>query len=71
LAAVFTTIHPSKVKTMDAVILFDYKQYDYLCASCDWFGTELELDVVTKIKFNQVCCPICQSNDVSVHIEKG
>lgn len=55
---------------MDAIILFDYKQYDYLCAACDWSGSELELDVVTKINFNQVCCPICQSNDVSVLVEK-
>ncbi|MDX2367543.1 MAG: hypothetical protein QNK36_03935 [Colwellia sp.] len=51
---------------MDAIILFDYKNYTYSCDDCDWEGTELELDVVSKIEMNLVCCPLCQSDDVRV-----
>jgi Zn finger protein HypA/HybF involved in hydrogenase expression len=51
---------------MDAIILFDYKAYEFTCDSCDWVGTELELDVVSKIDMNLVCCPLCQSDDVRV-----
>lgn len=51
---------------MEAIILFDYKNYTYRCDDCDWLGTELELDVVTKIDFRIVCCPKCKSDDVRV-----
>lgn len=51
---------------MDAIILFDYKNYTYCCDDCNWSGTELELDVVSKIDLNLVCCPSCKSDDVRV-----
>jgi Zn finger protein HypA/HybF involved in hydrogenase expression len=51
---------------MDAVILFDHKNYVYSCESCDWVGTEVELDLVTKIDMNLVCCPHCKNDDVRV-----
>ncbi len=51
---------------MDAIILFDYKVYQFTCDSCNWVGTELELDVVSKIDMNLVCCPLCKSDDVRV-----
>lgn len=51
---------------MDAIILFDYKNYNYACVTCDWLGSEVDLDVITKINFNLVCCPVCKSDDVIV-----
>lgn len=51
---------------MEALILFDYKNYDYSCDSCGWSGTEIDLDVVTKIHLNLVCCPACKNDDVRV-----
>jgi len=56
---------------MDAIILFDYKTYEFTCDSCEWIGTELELDVVSKIDLNLVCCPLCQSDDVRVFNENN
>lgn len=51
---------------MEAVILFDYKNYTYSCDECNWSGSENELDVVSKIDMNLVCCPNCKSDDVRV-----
>lgn len=51
---------------MDAITLFDYKNYIYGCESCSWSGTEVELDVVSKIDMNLVCCPKCKSDDVRI-----
>ena len=45
------------------------KIYDFICACCHWGGNEIELDVITRIDDNKVCCPICQSDDVSVLTE--
>lgn len=55
---------------MDALILFDYRQYNYSCAACGWSGSEVELDVVTKISLNLVCCPDCKNDDVRIINEK-
>lgn len=51
---------------MDAYILHDNKEYVYSCDGCDWVGTELDLDIVTKIDLNLVCCPDCKNDDVRV-----
>lgn len=51
---------------MDAIILFDYKNYTYSCAACGWSGSEVDLDVVTKISMNLVCCPDCKNDDVRI-----
>jgi len=51
---------------MEALILFDYKNYTFSCSDCSWFGDESELDVVSKIDMNLVCCPLCLSDDVRV-----
>ena len=56
---------------MDAIILFENKVYQFTCDICDWVGTELELDVVSKIDMNMVCCPLCQSDDVRVDNEEN
>lgn len=41
----------------------DIKEVMFHC-SCGWQGSEMELDVMTKI--NMVCCPICHNDDVRV-----
>lgn len=69
MAVLLSTVASSKVKSMDAIILFDYKNYLYSCADFSWSGDENELDVVTKIQCHKVCCPICKSDDVSVLVE--
>ena len=51
---------------MDAIILSDYKNYNYSCSSCGWSGSENDLDVVTKISMNLVCCPDCKNDDVRI-----
>lgn len=51
---------------MDAIILHGHKFYNYFCFDCDWEGTEDELDCITNIHLNHLCCPKCKSNDVSV-----
>jgi len=56
---------------MDAIILFDYKNHTYSCEACGWSGSEVELDVVTKISMNLVCCPDCKNDDVRVINEKA
>ncbi len=41
----------------------DIKDVMFHC-SCGWVGSEMELDVMTKV--NMVCCPICHNDDVRV-----
>jgi len=62
----FSTVIPTKVKTMDDINLSDYKKCFYSCEICEWAGTELELDVVSKIDVNLICCPNCKNDDVRI-----
>lgn len=66
MSVVFTTVAPSKVKSMDAVFLYDYKNYNFSCEACGWSGNESDVDVVTKIHTNMICCPDCKNDDIRI-----
>lgn len=53
------------INSMEASFFEPVKDVMFNCF-CGWQGSELELDVITNIDSNLVCCPVCENDDVRV-----
>ncbi len=69
MAAVFSSVLPSEVKSMDAIFFAPIIKDVQLSCLCGWIGSELDLDLITNFEFNLVCCPSCQNLDVNILID--